>query len=63
MKKLLFFVLAFCLMLPLAAQKGKKKVSRHAAKMGFQQVDVFGMKYCKKKVGKAQLLLSTHTLY
>ena len=51
MKKLLFFVLAFCLVLPLAAQRGKKKVSRHAAKMGFQQVEAFGMKYCKKKVG------------
>ena len=67
MKKLLFFVLAFCLVLPLAAQKNKKKVSRHAAKMGFQQVDVFGAKYCKKKVGnwdnpreKAAVVLFLH---
>ena len=67
MKKLLFFVLAFCLVLPLAAQKNKKKVSRHAAKMGFQQLEVFGMKYCKKKVGnwsdpleKAAVILFLH---
>ncbi len=63
MKKLLFFVLAFCLVLPLAAQKGKSL----AAKMGFQQMDVFGLKYCKKRVGnwdnpleKAAVILFLH---
>lgn len=65
MKKLLLLVLAFCLVLPVAAQK--KKVSRHAAKMGFDQVQLYGMKYCKKRVGnwndrmqKASVILFLH---
>lgn len=65
MKKLLLFVLALCFVLPLAAQN--KRVSRHAAKMGFEQKELYGMKYCKKRVGdwnnrmqKASVILFLH---
>ena len=67
LKKLLALFCVLCLVLPLAAQKNKKKTSNHARKYGFEQVQFAGMKYCKKKVGnwdnrleKAAVILFLH---